>query len=292
MKCVYQSLFCIYLGSLEGSFGQKKNRGRNPQVHRSSEVGDGPKSRQRGGAAASSGWRARVPEKKDEPWLKMERWVSDVLFLCEFQMCNFFWILRSAYVFAKDEFPWSFLAVFLEMRSEKQWQKRYAQWEKEELARQRLNLSHHLFKKHVTTDCIGKMAGQSHLLVACDWLWLPKMIPFLPGRALMEEVYHDRAEQVKCYRHVWSQTPSHFSFRITKSMFTFNFAAFWLVHCILQKARTARLKHQLREQVKADIAKERGQIEQEMKRLEEIEQQRWGSRRLRLEASCSSKLQN
>lgn len=69
--------------------------------------------------------------------------------------------------------------------SERQWQKRYAQWEKEELAR----------------------------------------------RALMEEVYHDRAEQVK-------------------------------------------LKHQLREQVKSDIAKERGQIEQEMKRLEEIEKQR------------------
>ncbi|CAK8993870.1 unnamed protein product [Durusdinium trenchii] len=34
------------------------------------------------------------------------------------------------------------------------------------------------------------------------------------------------------------------------------------------------LKHQLREQVKSDIAKERGQIEQEMKRLEAIEQQR------------------
>eukprot|EP00437_Effrenium_voratum_P055934 CAMPEP_0181526836 /NCGR_PEP_ID=MMETSP1110-20121109/69693_1 /TAXON_ID=174948 /ORGANISM="Symbiodinium sp., Strain CCMP421" /LENGTH=282 /DNA_ID=CAMNT_0023657693 /DNA_START=1 /DNA_END=846 /DNA_ORIENTATION=- len=69
--------------------------------------------------------------------------------------------------------------------SERQWQKRYAQWEKEELAR----------------------------------------------RSLMEEVYHDRAEQVK-------------------------------------------LKHQLREQVKTDIAKERGQIEEEMKRLEEIEKQR------------------
>eukprot|EP00438_Fugacium_kawagutii_P004452 Skav232375 [mRNA] locus=scaffold1077:74029:81434:+ [translate_table: standard] len=38
--------------------------------------------------------------------------------------------------------------------------------------------------------------------------------------------------------------------------------------------RYAQLKHQLREQVKTDIAKERGQIEQEMKRLEEIEKQR------------------
>ncbi|CAJ1338864.1 unnamed protein product [Effrenium voratum] len=69
--------------------------------------------------------------------------------------------------------------------SERQWQKRYVQWEKEELAR----------------------------------------------RSLMEEVYHDRAEQVK-------------------------------------------LKHRLREQVKADIHKERGQIEQEMQRLEGIEKQR------------------
>eukprot|EP00931_Biecheleriopsis_adriatica_P100853 TRINITY_DN76092_c0_g1_i1.p1 TRINITY_DN76092_c0_g1~~TRINITY_DN76092_c0_g1_i1.p1 ORF type:complete len:495 (+),score=195.93 TRINITY_DN76092_c0_g1_i1:115-1599(+) len=69
--------------------------------------------------------------------------------------------------------------------SERQWAKRYAQWEKEELAR----------------------------------------------RSLMEEVYNDRAEQV-------------------------------------------RLKHELRENVKKDIEKERGQIEQEMTRLEAIEKQR------------------
>lgn len=69
--------------------------------------------------------------------------------------------------------------------SERQWAKRYKEWEKEELAR----------------------------------------------RSLMEEVYNDRAEQVQ-------------------------------------------LKHRLRENVKADVARERGAIEAEMERLDRIEKER------------------